>query len=140
MKVKNEELAAQLHLPSGYSGFSEKVNNVRDELLAFLKEAKSQGKKVAGYGAAAKGNTLLNFCNINAEDLEYVVDANPHKQNTFLPQSHIPVYAVDHIAKTKPDYVVILPWNLAPAVAEKMNHIRDWGGKFVTAVPNLKVF
>lgn len=139
-KVEKEEKDANLDTPIGYHGFADRVNVVRNDLLAFLQRAKETGKTVAAYGAAAKGNTLLNFCGVNSDLISYVVDANPHKQNTYLPQSHIPVYAEEKITETKPDYVLILPWNIADAVAERMKLIRAWDGKFVTAVPKLKMF
>lgn len=140
LKVEKEEKDANLQTPIGYVGFADKVNVVRDDLLVFIKKAKGDGKTIAAYGAAAKGNTLLNFCGINSDVIDYVVDTNPHKQNTYLPQSHIPVYSEEHVAKTKPDYVLILPWNIAEPIAERMKGIREWGGKFVIAVPKLKVF
>lgn len=140
LKVEQEERSASLDKPEGYLGFTDKVNKVKEELLSFIRQAKRDGKVIAAYGAAAKGNTLMNFCGIKAQDIAYVVDDNPHKQNTFLPGSHIPVYSSKFILDSKPDYILILPWNIAGPISEKISFIRDWGGKFVTAVPDLKVF
>jgi hypothetical protein len=94
---------------------------------------------VAGYGAPAKGNTLLNYCGVRADLLDYVVDLSPYKQGLYLPGTRLPIYAPDHIARTKPDYVLILPWNLRDEIVEQMAHVRDWGGRFVTPVPTVKV-
>ena len=102
--------------------------------------AKQDGKKVAGYGAAAKGNTLLNFAGIKKDLLQFIVDASPHKQNKFLPGVHIPVYDEEKIKMEKPDYVVILPWNLKEEIYDQLTYIKEWGGKFVLAVPELEIF
>lgn len=139
-KVLQEERDAHLEVPAGYVGFADKVNVVRNDLLAFLISAKRKGAKIIGYGAAAKGNTLLNFCGIDVSIIDCVVDDNPHKQNTYLPKSHIPVLSEECIKEIKPDYILILPWNLAEAISYKLDYIRDWGGKFVVAVPELKIF
>ncbi len=123
-----------------YSGFQEKVDEIRNEFLSFLLQAKKEDKKVVGYGAAAKGNTLLNYCGVKANDLiDYVVDASPYKQNKLLPGSRIPVYHPDKIKETKPDYVVIFPWNLKDEISVQHNYINEWGGHFVTAIPNLHI-
>ena len=98
------------------------------------------GKLVCGYGAPAKGNTLLNFCGARADLIAFTVDRNPYKQNRFLPGTHIPILPPDDIAAKKPDYVLILPWNIKTEICEQMDHIRSWGGKFVVAVPELKLF
>ena len=106
-----------------------------------LIDAKRKNKKVIGYGAAAKGNTLLNYCGVKGEDLiQFAVDASPHKQNKYLPASHIPVRDLDSIAAYQPDYVIILPWNLKKEIGEQLNYIREWGGKFVTFIPELDIF
>ncbi len=139
VSVRAEEAAAGLHLPETYDGFNLKVAAVRDALLAFLDRAKAEGKTVVAYGAAAKGNTLLNFCGIGTGQIAYVVDRNPHKQNRLLPGSRLPVYAPEKIAETKPDYVLILPWNIAAEVTATMAHVRDWGGRFVIPVPTTTV-
>jgi 2-polyprenyl-3-methyl-5-hydroxy-6-metoxy-1,4-benzoquinol methylase len=139
-KVIKEEENANLQNPSGYTGFADKVNIIRDNLINFLMEAKSKGAKIAGYGAAAKGSTLLNFCGINCNIIDYVVDDSPYKQNTYLPQSHIPIVPEQHLSETKPDYVLILPWNLAEPISKKIEYIKEWGGKCLVAIPKLKIF
>jgi 2-polyprenyl-3-methyl-5-hydroxy-6-metoxy-1,4-benzoquinol methylase len=122
-----------------YEGFQEKMNAVKDAFLTFLLQAKKEGRTVAAYGAAAKGNTLLNYCGIKTDLIQYVVDANPHKQNKFLPGSHIPVLNEAHLKAGKPDYVVIFPWNIKEEITKQLHYIREWGGKFVTGVPFLQV-
>jgi SAM-dependent methyltransferase len=122
-----------------YLDFQHKADKVKHALLAFLLEQKKQGKKVAAYGAAAKGNTLLNYCGVKKDLIEFVVDASPHKQGMFLPGSHIPVVKEDEIKRFKPDYILILPWNIKDEIMEQLSYIRKWGGKFVMAVPNLKI-
>jgi hypothetical protein len=120
-----------------YEGFQEKVVRIKLDLLKFLIEARASGKTAIGYGAAAKGNTLINYCGIKKDLLRYVVDASPHKQGRFLPGSHIPVVHEDNIRRTKPDYVIILPWNIRDEIMEQLGYIREWGGKFVVAIPHL---
>jgi hypothetical protein len=122
-----------------YQGFQEQANKVKNDFLAFLLEAKRQGKAVAAYGAAAKGNTLLNYAGIRPDLLPYVVDKNPNKQGKYFPGSRIPIVAEAHLRNKCPDYVVILPWNLKTEVMEQLYYIRDWGGVFVIAVPELKI-
>lgn len=139
-KVRADEAAARLDDDAGYEGFAPKVEKVRSDLLAFLNQAKSEGRTVVGYGAAAKGNTLLNFCGIGDSLVPYVADLSPHKQNKALPGSHIPVKAPDAIGESKPDYVLILPWNIKEEVMESMSHVRSWGGQFVVAIPQLTIF
>lgn len=121
-----------------YLDFQKKADDVKYSLLSFLLEQKQNGTKVVGYGAAAKGNTLLNYCGIKKDLIRFVVDASPHKQGMFLPGSHIPVVKEDEIKKTKPDYVLILPWNIKDEIMDQLSYIRKWGGRFVVAVPNLK--
>ena len=124
-----------------YNNFESRVDVIKYNVWEFLINAKKEGKKVIGYGAAAKGNTLLNYCGIKGTDLiKFAVDASPHKQNKFLPASHIPVKDLDSIAESKPDYVIILPWNLKKEISEQLNYIKDWGGKFVTFIPELNIF
>jgi SAM-dependent methyltransferase len=122
-----------------YAGFQTKANRVKNDFLSFLINANNAAKKVAGYGAAAKGNTLLNYAGVRSDLLTFVVDRNPAKQNRFLPGSRIPVVAEEHLTLARPDYVVILPWNLRSEVMEQLQYIREWGGQFVTAVPTLQV-
>jgi hypothetical protein len=122
-----------------YDNFQEKALRVKLHLVSFLIEQKKAGKKVAAYGAAAKGNTLLNYCGIKNDLIEYVVDANPHKQNKWLPASHIPVVNESYLKDSCPDYVIILPWNLKAEITEQLSYIRAWGGKFVIPIPQLEV-
>ena len=137
--LDKREQAAGLNSLAAYGAFDEQVKETKRALLAFLIEARRAGKRIAGYGAAAKGNTLLNYCGIRADFLDYVVDRSPHKQGRFLPGTHLPILAPAHLAVTKPDYVLILPWNIAPEVMEQMSHIRGWGGQFVVPIPRVAV-
>ena len=125
-----------------YKHFQPVVDNIKEQVLSFLNEQKVNGKKVIGYGAAAKGNTLLNFCKVKAEDdfIDFVVDASPHKQEKYLPGSHIPIVNEDMIKTEKPEFIIILPWNIKDEITEQLSYIRDWGGKFVTAIPKLEIF
>ncbi len=123
-----------------YASFEEQVKGTKRKLLAFLIKVKREGKSIAGYGAPGKGNTLLNYCGIRTDFLEYTVDRNPYKQNKFLPGTHIPIFAPDKIRETKPDYVLILPWNLKAEIMEQVAFIRDWGGQFVVPVPEARVY
>src|SRR5262249_36508740 len=134
------ERAAHLDQPAGYNGFAPKVATVKNDLLSFLTHAKETGHSVAGYGAPGKGNTLLNFCGVGPDLLPYTVDRNPYKHGKFLPGSHIPIYPPDRIAETRPDYVLILPWNLREEIASQLEYIRDWGGKFVVPIPKLEIW
>lgn len=122
-----------------YSKFEEQVKETKRKLLDFLIDAKRKGKIIIGYGAPGKGNTLLNYCGIKTDFLDYTVDMSPHKQNNLLPGSHIPILHPDMIKKTKPDYVLILPWNLKDEIINQHKYIREWGGKFVVPIPELKV-
>ncbi|RYY71319.1 MAG: class I SAM-dependent methyltransferase [Chitinophagaceae bacterium] len=122
-----------------YTSYQEKAEKVKNDFTAFLIDVKREGKTVAGYGAAAKGNTLLNFAGTKKDLLHFVVDASPHKQNKFLPGVHIPVFSEAKIKNDKPDYVVILPWNLKEEISAQLSYIKDWGGKFVVAVPELEI-
>lgn len=138
-KVRADEKTARLDRPEGYAGFSEKVEAVRDGLLSFLNNARAQGKHVAAYGAAAKGNTLLNYCGIGPTLIDFCVDRNPAKQNTLLPGSRIPVFDVEELRKRQPDFVLILPWNLKAEVIRQLGDLRAGGTRFVTAVPSIMV-
>ncbi|NMC91830.1 MAG: class I SAM-dependent methyltransferase [Smithella sp.] len=133
------EAAAGMNKAAYYRGFQEQANKVKNDFLVFLLEAARQGKTVAAYGAAAKGNTLLNYAGIRPDLLPYVVDKNPNKQGKYLPGSRIPIVSEDHLRKQRPDYVVILPWNLKAEIMEQLSYVRDWGGRFVTAVPELQI-
>jgi len=122
-----------------YLTFNEKVKATKRSILAFMNKIKNEGKSIVGYGAPAKGNTLLNYCGIRKDYIDYTVDRSPHKQGYFLPGTHIPIYHPDKIKETQPDYVVILPWNLKDEIMEQMAHIRDWSGQFVILIPEVKV-
>ncbi len=122
-----------------YGGFQERVNKIKLSLLEFLINQKLKGARVAAYGAAAKGNTLLNFCGIKNDLIEFVTDASPYKQNKFLPGSHIPVLTEEELKKQKPEYIFILPWNIKEEILNQLSYVKDWNGKFVTAIPELKI-
>ncbi len=140
LELKNREETARLGNLEYYFSFTEKVKETKRNILEFLIKAKSEGKSIAGYGAPAKGNTLLNYCGIRTDFIEYTVDLSPHKQGLFLPGTHIPIYSPDEIIETKPDYLVILPWNIKDEITEQMAHIRKWNGKFVVLIPEVEVF
>ena len=122
-----------------YEGFQEKALKVKMDLLSFLIEQKKLGKRIAGYGAAAKGNTLLNYCGVKNDLIGFVVDANPNKQNKWLPASHIPVVNEQYLREQQPDFVIIFPWNIKEEIIRQLDYIRDWGGKFVIPIPSLQI-
>ena len=138
-RVLAMELAAGLEGAATYSTFAERVVRVKLDLLRFLVEAKSRGKTVVGYGAPAKGNTLLNYCGVGPELIAFTVDRSPYKQGTLLPGTRIPVRAPEAISETKPDYVLILPWNLRDEITQQMAAVRGWGGQFVVPIPSLQI-
>ncbi len=138
--LREEEIAFGLTDMNTYDLFAEKVRETKRILLAFLIQAKREGKRIVGYGAAAKGNTLLNYCGIRTDFLDYTVDLSPHKQNHGLPGTHILILSPDKIFETKPDYVLILPWNLRKEIMNQMSAINEWGGKFVVPIPEVKVY
>ena len=123
-----------------YSGFQARTDKVKDDLVRFLYNAKSSSKLVVGYGAAAKGNTLLNYAGVRPDLIRYVVDNNPAKQGKFLPGSRIPIVPESKLLADKPDYILILPWNLTPELQVQLSYAREWGALFVTAVPTLSIF
>ncbi len=133
------ERARGLDRVETYAGFGEKVRETKRKLLTFLIDVARAGKTVAGYGAPGKGNTLLNYCGIRTDFIDFVVDRNPYKQGKYLPGSRIPIYAPDKIDQMKPDYVLILPWNIKDEIMEQMAHIRSWGGSFVVPIPEVTV-
>lgn len=127
-------------LTSGrYESFGEQVHTTKRKLLSFLIDAKQRGKRIAGYGAPGKGNTLLNYCGIRTDLLDYTVDANPYKQGKYTPGTRIPIYAPEKLRQTKPDYVLILPWNLKDEISRQASYIREWGGRFVVPIPETRV-
>lgn len=137
--LRAREQAADLDKLRGYEGFTARVEAVRADFLAFLAKAKAEGKTVAAYGAAAKGNTFLNYAGVGMGDIVAVFDANPHKQDHYMPGSHIPIHAPAKVDEFRPDYLLILPWNLKDEIMGQLAHISDWGGRFVTASPEMKV-
>ena len=135
-----EERAEGLEDEAIYLGFQAKIDSIRAEFLSFLLEQKRAGKMVAAYGAAAKGNTLLNYCGVKGPDLlSFVCDLSPHKQGRLLPGSHIPVLAPVALEERRPDFIVILPWNLTSEVTRQLSYAREWGAQFVVAIPNLQI-
>jgi SAM-dependent methyltransferase len=139
-KVLADEEAAGLHTVEGHDGFAPVVSKVRDDLVSFLVEASREGKRVAAYGAPGKGNTLLNHAGVQRDQIEFAVDRNPFKHGRFLPGTHIPVHPPEHLDAEKPDYVVIMPWNLRSEISAQLAHVREWGGKLVVFVPELEVW
>jgi len=139
-QVLEKERAAGMEQLSFYTGFQEKIERVRLDFLEFLIETRRAGKKVAGYGAAAKGNTLLNYCGVRRGMIDFVCDLSPHKQGMFLPGSHLPILPPAEIDRQKPDFVIIFPWNIRTEVVRQLENVHQWGGKFVVAVPKLEVF
>jgi SAM-dependent methyltransferase len=138
-RVIAAERAAGLHTLEGHAGFAAEVATVRDDLVEFLIARSREGASVAGYGAPGKGNTLLNHAGVRADLLEFTVDRNPFKQGKFLPGTHIPVHPVERIAEARPDYVLILPWNLRDEIAAQLAYVRDWGGRLVVPLPELEI-
>jgi hypothetical protein len=139
-RLHERERAVGLHALEAYRAFPEMVKETKRKLLEFLIAAKRDGKSIVGYGAPAKGNTLLNYCGVGCDFIDYTVDRSPHKQGQFLPGTHIPVRHPDCIRETRPDYVLILPWNLREEIMDQMAYIREWGGQFVVPVPEVKVW
>ncbi len=137
--LREQERGAGLHTLSGYRGFRSEVQRVKNDLLEFLIGAARAGKRVAGYGAPAKATTLLNFCGIRSDLLPFTVDRSPHKQGLHMPGVRIPVFGPEHIDRVRPDYLMILPWNLKDEIMQQMARIRDWGGRFVVPIPHLEI-
>ncbi|MCP5185833.1 MAG: methyltransferase domain-containing protein [Pseudomonadales bacterium] len=138
-RVLELEMAAGLNTLKPYREFASRVEGIRDNLLSFLRTAKAEGKKVVAYGAPAKGNTLLNFCGITTDLLPYTVDRSPHKQGLYLPGSHLPIRSPEELLADKPDYVLILPWNLKDEIVSQLCAIREWGGRCVVPIPSLQI-
>ncbi len=125
--------------PNYYKGFQQRAFEIKLAVIEFLMRQKREGKTVAGYGAAAKGNTLLNYCGIKSDLIDFVVDANPNKQNKFLPGSHVPVVNEDYLKNKKPDYIMIFPWNIQEEIMDQLAYVKEWGGKFITAIPEFHI-
>ncbi len=138
-KVRADEHSAGLDGPDAYTAFADQVIGAKAALLSFCIQVRRDGRTIAGYGAPAKGNTLLNYCGIGPEFIPFTVDRSPHKQGLLLPGTHIPIRAPEAIFAAKPDYVLILPWNIAGEIAEQMAGIRDWGGRFVVPIPRVRL-
>jgi hypothetical protein len=139
-QLRAAEVAAGYNRLDRYQSFSEKVRDTKNNILDFFITAKKQRKSIVAYGAPAKGNTLLNYCGIRAEFIDYAVDRSPHKQGLFLPGTHIPILSPDKIKDSRPDYLLILPWNLKEEIMQQMAHVRNWGSRFVTLIPEVTVF
>ncbi len=137
--LRKREEAAGVFTLDYYRSFAASVRETKRQLLTFLFEAKRRGKTIVGYGAPGKGNTLLNYCGIRTDLLDYTVDRSPHKQGMYLPGSHIPIFHPDHLAETRPDIVLILPWNLQEEVASQLQYVRDWGGQLAVPIPTPSV-
>ena len=139
-ELAERERALGLEGADYYLAFGDKIRETKRKLLEFLIAAKRGGKRVVGYGAPAKGNTLLNFCGVRTDFLDYTVDLSPHKQGLFLPGTRIPIHPPDHIRETRPDYLLILPWNLRDEIMQQMADVREWGCRFVVAIPEVTVY
>jgi hypothetical protein len=138
--LKAQEEKAGLTELQTYLQFSTRVLETKRKLLEFLIEAKRAGRSVIGYGAPGKGNTLLNFCGIRTDFLDYTVDRSPHKQGKYLPGTHIPIHSPDRIRETRPDYVLLLPWNIKDEIMDQHWYITEWGGRFVVPIPEVSVY
>jgi 2-polyprenyl-3-methyl-5-hydroxy-6-metoxy-1,4-benzoquinol methylase len=138
-RLRERELTMGLNRMATYDMFSEQVKASKRALLKLLIQLRGEQKQIVGYGAPGKGNTLLNYCGIRTDFLEYTVDRNPYKQGRFLPGTHIPIYAPSRIRETGPDYILILPWNLRTEIVEQLNYVREWGAKFIVPIPEAKV-
>jgi SAM-dependent methyltransferase len=137
--VLEAEAAAGLHTVEGHAGFAEAVFTIRRDLVSFLLAARAQGATVVAYGAPGKGNTLLNHCGVRSDLLAYTVDRSPHKQGKFLPGTHIPIHHPDRIAADRPDFVLVLPWNLRTEITAQLGYVAEWGGQLVYPIPSLEV-
>ena len=134
------EADAGLHTVEGHDGFATAVAKVRNDLVEFLVDCARDGKKVVAYGAPGKGNTLLNHCGIRSDLVEFSVDRNPHKHGKFLPGTHIPIHPVEALAEARPDYVLVMPWNLRKEISAQLEYVREWGARLVVALPELEIF
>jgi len=137
--LRSRELQRGFESLAFYAGFTERVKEVKRALLEFLIKVRRAGKSVVGYGAPGKGNTLLNYCGIGTDFLDYTVDRNPYKQGKYTPGAHIPIHAPEHIRATRPDYILILPWNLRDEIVDQMDFVREWGGRFAVPIPHITV-
>jgi hypothetical protein len=140
MELKNREVQAGFTQIEHYTSFAGQVEETKRKLLEFLILIKRQGKSIAGYGAPGKGNTLLNYCGVRTDFIDYTVDRNPYKQGKFLPGTHIPIFSPEKITETRPDYLFILPWNLKEEIIRQNSFIKEWGGQFIVPIPEVEVF
>jgi SAM-dependent methyltransferase len=138
--LRTTELNAGFDHLERYRSFTEQVQKTKRDILEFFIQAKRQGKSIVAYGAPAKGNTLLNYCGVRTDFIDYAVDRSPHKQGLFLPGTHIPILCPDKIRETKPDYLLILPWNLKEEIMQQMAYVRDWNSRFVTLIPEVTIY
>jgi hypothetical protein len=138
-ELAHREEAAGFARLETYRSFAETVKECKRDILQFLIDAKRADKSVVGYGAPGKGNTLLNYCGIRGDFIDYVVDRNPYKHGKFLPGTHIPIHEPERIRETRPDYVVIMPWNLKEEIRQQLSWIREWGGQMVVFIPRVEV-
>jgi ubiquinone/menaquinone biosynthesis C-methylase UbiE len=138
-RLRQREVDAGLFRLETYAGFGERVKETKRKLLEFLIAAKRAGKRVAGYGAPGKGNTLLNYCGVGTDFIDFTVDRSPYKQGKFLPGTHIPIFPPDKLREARPDYVLILPWNVKDEIVQQMADVRSWGGQFVVPIPEVRV-
>ncbi len=139
LALRHQEQAAGLGRIESYASFEERVRETKRRLLELLIDIKRDGKRVAGYGAPGKGNTLLNYCGIREDFLEFTVDRNPHKHGKFLPGTHIPIFPPSRIEEARPDYILVLPWNLKDEIMRQLAHVRTWGGRFIIPIPEAMV-
>ena len=139
LELKQREIESGVDVLEAYVPFLEKVKETKRSILAFLIDAKRSSKSVAGYGAPGKGNTLLNYCGIRTDFLDYTVDRSPYKQGKYTPGTHIPIFSPERIRETKPDYIFILPWNLRDEITSQLSYVREWGGQFVVPIPELSI-
>ncbi len=139
-ELRRRETEAGYHQIQTYLGFAERVAETKRKLLEFLIAVRRRGQRIAGYGAPGKGNTLLNYCGIRADFLDYTVDRNPYKQGQFLPGTHIPIFPPERLAQTRPDYILILPWNLKAEIIAQLAYAREWGARFVVPIPEVEVY
>lgn len=137
--LKSRERAAGLDGPEGYAGFAERVEATKRDLLEFLIEERRRGSTIAGYGAPGKGNTLLNYCGIRTDLVDFLVDRNPYKHGRYTPGTHIPIFAPERLDEVRPEVILIMPWNLRDEIARQLAYTRSWGARLVVAIPNLEV-
>ncbi|MDR2408665.1 MAG: class I SAM-dependent methyltransferase [Bacteroidales bacterium] len=135
----DKEKTAGLNIMAKYAGFEKKAQQIKWDFLSLFIKTKKEGKKIAAYGAAAKGNTFLNYCGVKSDLIDFVVDASPYKQNKFLPQSHIPIVSEDMIKKYKPKYILILPWNIKEEIMQQLSYVKEWDARYIVAIPNIEI-